>query len=168
MVAYKFPHECETEGVARALGRLSGKQQQVLRAFVRVVEFGEKSLEGWLRDGPGNVARSTWYKPDGNYWHDADFRTALEVYRRSYSAWVTTEELKSIEVARRTLRLEAAAAARRMVELSKSADTDSVRLSATKDILNRADESLAEANAPQRLVHELSDEELELIAGGEV
>lgn len=168
MTPYKFPHVSEGEGVHRLMDKLSGKQQRALRSFVRLVEFGEMSVEEWCGNAPDSVARSTWYKPDGGYYHDADFQAALAAYRKSYSAWVTAEEQRSVEQARRSIRLETAAAAQRMIDLSRSAEDERVRFQATKDLLSRADDSLAERNAPQRLVHELSDEELEQIVAGEM
>lgn len=168
MTPYKFPHASEGEAVHRLMDKLSGKQQRALRSYVRLVEFGEMSVEEWCGNAPDSVARSTWYKPDGKYFHDEDFLAALAGYKKSYSAWVTSEERRSVEQAKRSIRLEAAAAAQRMIALSRGAEDERVQFQATKDILSRADESLAEANAPQRLVHELSDDELERIAAGEV
>lgn len=146
---------------------LSPRQQQVLRSYVRNVEYGEKTLEEWLRSDPVAVARSTWYKADGNYWHSEEFQQALTTYRRAYLGWLTAEERRSIEQANRLLRMEASRAAERMIQLSQAAESETVQFQATKDILNRADESIAEKNSPQKMVHELSDDELAAIAAGE-
>lgn len=143
---YDLPHDCEREAVALALAALNRNQRRVLRAYVRNVECGDKTLTDWLTNGPDQVALSTWRRPagkGGQYWGtDADpviaFRSAVKLYKDAWLTWETDEEAKALRKAGRELRLLAPKAVERLASLMEWADKDAVRLRAALGVLDRA------------------------------
>ena len=143
---YDIPHDCEREGVATALAHLDRRQRRVLRAYVRNVECGARTLTQWLAEGPDAVALSTWRKPGstgGKYWGtEADpvipFRQAVDLYVKAWLAWEAGEEVKAVRKAGRELRLMAPKAAARLEYLMEQGESHNVQLRAALGVLDRA------------------------------
>lgn len=171
MRAHDVAHECETEGLHRLMARLSGQQQRVLRSWIWHVEFGEMTAEEWWKSPTvKRVAKSTWHKPagqGGNYWHDPAFRAALDAYKGRVGEWELLREERALREAGQVLRLNSVRAARRVVQLMDQAESETVRLNAAKDILNRIEETAERGirRVTVEDVRELSDEELLALVG---
>lgn len=116
LLPYALPHECESEEIARALGGLTPKQRRALRAYVWQVELGEQTVTGWLASDTCPVARQSWYRSDGGYWGNGEFRRALELYLAAGLKWRTAQDRRDVERARRSLLLAAPKAAERLVD----------------------------------------------------
>lgn len=152
---FDFPHDCERESVARALGNLSRQQRRVLRSYVRNVECGQMTLGQWIEDSPDSVAMSTWRRPagqKGKYWGTDDdpvdaFREAARLYTDAWLQWETSEEEKALRKAGRELRLMAPSAVERLRWLMLNGESHNVQLRATDSILNRAALETAEKSS---------------------
>lgn len=139
--AYALPRHFESEELATLLLALTPRQRRVLRAYVARVELGGQPVTIWLADPQCPVTERSWYKAGSRaqYKNCPGFQQALEAYLRAAVKAGTAEEAKAIARAKRTLRLGAARAAERLVELVDRGEKHDVQVKAAVSILDRAD-----------------------------
>lgn len=165
MRVYDYGHECETEELTETLSALTPAQRRAVRSYVRLVEFEGMSLDEWLRTAQDAPAKSTWNKPDGNFWGSNGrpnhvFRDAVKQYTEAYTKWTLRAEQRQLRAAGGVLAGGLTKAARRLVALVDDGENDRIKLDAAKDLLNRFKDTASQAPASaQGDGSELSDEE---------
>lgn len=115
---FDLPHNCESAEIAGLLDALSHRQRQVLRAYVWMVELGERSVSEWLAADGCPVSERSWYRrgDKASYWHYAPFRAALAAYVRTAQRWLLDQERRDIGRAKSAMIRTAPRAAERIIE----------------------------------------------------
>lgn len=164
MRIYDYGHECETEELTEVLSALTPAQRRAVRSYVRLVEFEGMTLEEWLLKAEDAPAKSTWNKPDGNFWGsnarpNHAFRAAVQQYTEAYTKWTLRAEQRQLRAASGVMSSGLTRAARRLVALVDEGENDRIKLDAAKDLLNRFKDTASQAPAASGDDSGLSDEE---------